>query len=85
MDLMEEIHVHNMTFKLWQGWGKTVAIGIYATPKMLPLHPMELFDGRSIIGTVFGDFKGKSQLADLAEDCMKGVSNSYTIQDTNIM
>ncbi|KAJ6332608.1 hypothetical protein OIU77_008636 [Salix suchowensis] len=57
------------------GWGKTVVVGIYPTPKMLPLHPMELFDGRSISGTIFGDFKGKSQLPELAKACMNGVVN----------
>ncbi|KAG6790712.1 hypothetical protein POTOM_006877 [Populus tomentosa] len=57
------------------GWGKTVMVGIYPTPEMLPLHPMELFDGRSIIGTIFGDFKGKSQLPEFANACMNGLVN----------
>jgi len=56
-----------------QGWGMTVVLGIHATPKMMPLHPMELFDGRRITGCVFGDFKGKSQLPDLVDKCMNGV------------
>jgi alcohol dehydrogenase len=33
-----------------QGWGLTVVLGIHATPKMMPLHPMELFDGHRITG-----------------------------------
>ncbi|KAL6854340.1 hypothetical protein ACP4OV_019243 [Aristida adscensionis] len=57
------------------GWGLTVVLGIHATPQMLPLHPMELFDGRRITGCVFGDFKGKSQLPDLVEKCMNGEVN----------
>ncbi|KAL5725888.1 alcohol dehydrogenase [Ranunculus cassubicifolius] len=57
------------------GWGKTVILGIHATPKMMPLHPMEFFDGRKIIGTVFGDFKGKSQLPHFANECKDGVIN----------
>jgi alcohol dehydrogenase len=56
-----------------------VVVGIYPTPEMLPLHPMELFDGRSIIGTIFGDFKGKSQLPELAKACMNGVSSIHHI------
>ncbi|CAK7357451.1 unnamed protein product [Dovyalis caffra] len=36
---------------------------------------MELFDGRSIIGTTFGDFKGKSQLHELARACTNGDVN----------
>ncbi|KAL6842136.1 hypothetical protein ACP4OV_028115 [Aristida adscensionis] len=57
------------------GWGLTVVLGIHATPKMLPLHPMELFDGRRITGCIFGDFKGKSQLPDLVDKCMNGEVN----------
>ncbi|PRQ16736.1 putative alcohol dehydrogenase [Rosa chinensis] len=56
-----------------EGWGCTVILGIHATPKMLPLHPMELFHGRGIIGSVFGGFKGKSQLPRFAKECMQGV------------
>ncbi|KAL3499143.1 hypothetical protein ACH5RR_038236 [Cinchona calisaya] len=55
------------------GWGLTVVLGIHATPRMLPLHPMELFDGRRIVASVFGDFKGKSQLPHVAKDCMRGM------------
>ncbi|XP_010529669.1 PREDICTED: alcohol dehydrogenase-like 3 isoform X2 [Tarenaya hassleriana] len=54
------------------GWGKTVLIGVYPTPRTLPLHPMELFDGRTITGSVFGGFKGKSQLPRFAAQCMQG-------------
>ncbi|CAI9775820.1 unnamed protein product [Fraxinus pennsylvanica] len=54
------------------GWGLTVVSGIHPTPRMLPLHPMELFDGRRIVGSVFGDFKGKSQLPHFANQCMNG-------------
>ncbi|WVZ58201.1 hypothetical protein U9M48_008490 [Paspalum notatum var. saurae] len=57
------------------GWGLTVVLGIHATPKMMPLHPMELFDGRRITGSVFGDFKGKSQLPDLVDKCINGEVN----------
>ena len=62
-----------------QGWGMTVVLGIHATPKMMPLHPMELFDGRRITGCVFGDFKGKSQLPDLVDKFMNGVHRTHYI------
>jgi Zn-dependent alcohol dehydrogenase len=52
---------------------------------MLPLHPMELFDGRSISGTTFGDFKGKSQLPELAKACMNGVSLTRQISLLNVL
>ncbi|EPS58543.1 hypothetical protein M569_16269, partial [Genlisea aurea] len=49
-----------------EGWGLTVVLGIHYSPKTLPLHPMELFHGRRIVGSVFGDFKPKTQLPFLA-------------------
>ncbi|XP_010461095.1 PREDICTED: alcohol dehydrogenase-like 3 isoform X2 [Camelina sativa] len=55
------------------GWGSTVLVGIYPTPRTLPLHPMELFEGRKIAGSVFGGFKPKSQLPNFAQQCMEGV------------
>ncbi|MCH90465.1 alcohol dehydrogenase-like 3-like, partial [Trifolium medium] len=56
-----------------EGWGLTVLLGIHSSPKLLPIHPMELFDGRRIEGSIFGGFKGKSQLPNLATECMQGV------------
>lgn len=56
----------------------TVILGIHPTPRLLPLHPMELFDGRRIVASVFGDFKGKSQLPDFVDKYMNGVGfHSY--------
>ncbi|XP_044478684.1 alcohol dehydrogenase-like 3 [Mangifera indica] len=57
------------------GWGLTIVLGIHPTPRMLPLHPMELFDGRKITGSIFGGFKGKSELPNLAQQCTNGVLN----------
>lgn len=57
------------------GWGLTVILGIHPTPRMLPLHPMELFQGRRIVASVFGDFKGKTQLPHFVKECMDGVVN----------
>ncbi|KAK8530892.1 hypothetical protein V6N12_013392 [Hibiscus sabdariffa] len=57
------------------GWGLTVLLGIHPSPKLLPLHPMELFDGRQIVGSVFGGYKGKTQLPKLAQKCMCGTLN----------
>ncbi|TKY63493.1 Alcohol dehydrogenase 3 [Spatholobus suberectus] len=56
-----------------EGWGLTVILGIHPSPKMLPIHPMELFEGRRIVGSVFGGFKGKTQLPHFAKECMHGV------------
>ncbi|KAF5734377.1 alcohol dehydrogenase-like 4 [Tripterygium wilfordii] len=58
-----------------EGCGYTVILGIYHSPRTLPLHPMELLHGRSIVGSIFGGFKGKTQLPCLAKKCMAGVLN----------
>ncbi|KAL3331571.1 hypothetical protein AABB24_035083 [Solanum stoloniferum] len=55
------------------GWGMVIVLGIHPTPRLLSLHPMELFDGRRIVASVFGDFKGKSHLPLFAKQCMAGV------------
>ncbi|CAH9124976.1 unnamed protein product [Cuscuta epithymum] len=54
------------------GWGLTIMLGIHPSPRMLPFHPMELFDGRRIVASVFGDFKGKSQLPNFVKRCTEG-------------
>ncbi|CAD5176243.1 unnamed protein product [Musa acuminata subsp. malaccensis] len=53
------------------GWGLTVMMGIHPTPRLLPVHPMELYY-RRLAASIFGGFKGKSQLPDLVEKCMHG-------------
>ncbi|XP_022158407.1 alcohol dehydrogenase-like 4 [Momordica charantia] len=55
------------------GWGTTVMLGIHPSPKMLPLHPMELFSGRKVVASVFGGFKGRTQLPLFAKQCTQGV------------
>ncbi|RWR89569.1 alcohol dehydrogenase-like protein 4 isoform X1 [Cinnamomum micranthum f. kanehirae] len=57
------------------GWGLTVILGTHPSPRMLPFHPMELFNGRRLVGCVFGDFKGKTQLPDFADKCIHGGLN----------
>ncbi|OMP02786.1 Alcohol dehydrogenase superfamily, zinc-type [Corchorus olitorius] len=57
------------------GWGLTVLLGVHPSPRLLPIHPMELFNGREIIGSVFGGFKGKTQLPGFAKQCMCGSLN----------
>ncbi|CAJ1948776.1 unnamed protein product [Sphenostylis stenocarpa] len=56
-----------------EGWGLTVLLGIHSSPNLLPIHPMELFQGRRMVGSVFGGFKGKTQLPHFAQECMNGV------------
>ncbi|KOM58132.1 hypothetical protein LR48_Vigan11g116600 [Vigna angularis] len=56
-----------------EGWGLTVVLGVHTSPQLLPIHPMDLFEGRRIVGSVFGGFKGKTQLPHFAKECMDGV------------
>ncbi|XP_042006886.1 alcohol dehydrogenase-like 3 [Salvia splendens] len=67
------INPKDLDMPVHQGWGLTVLLGVHPSPRLLPLHPMELFDGRRIVASVFGDFKGKSQLPQFAYHCTKGV------------
>ncbi|KAA0042643.1 hypothetical protein IC582_022497 [Cucumis melo] len=55
------------------GYGTTIMLGIHTSPKLLPLHPMELFSGRKVVASVFGGFKGRTQLPHFAKQCMEGV------------
>jgi len=60
-----------------QGWGLTVVLGVHTSPKLLPIHPMDLLEGRRIVGSVFGGFKGKTQLPHFAKECMDGVRTAF--------
>lgn len=57
----------------YMGWGTTVMLGIHTSPKMMPLHPMELFSGRKVVASIFGGFKGRTQLPHFAKQCTQGV------------
>ncbi|KFK33975.1 hypothetical protein AALP_AA5G085900 [Arabis alpina] len=57
------------------GVGVTVLLGVHTSPKFLPIHPMELFQGRSITASTFGGFKPKTQLPFLINQCLQGVIN----------
>ncbi|GLJ05282.1 hypothetical protein SUGI_0015260 [Cryptomeria japonica] len=49
------------------GWGLAIIVGVDQSGRRLSFFPPELLDGRRIDGTVFGGFKGKSQLPGLVE------------------
>ncbi|KAG7658441.1 NAD(P)-binding domain superfamily [Arabidopsis suecica] len=57
------------------GVGVTVMLGVHASPQLLPIHPMELFQGRSITASVFGGFKPKTQLPFFITQCLQGLLN----------
>jgi len=51
-------------------WGLTVLLGFDSSLRKLSLLPTELFMGRRIVASIFGGFKGKSQLPNLIEKCV---------------
>lgn len=51
-------------------WGLTVLLGFDSSRRKLSLLPTELFMGRRIVASIFGGFKGKSQLPNLIEKCV---------------
>lgn len=52
-------------------WGLTVLLGFDSSERRFGLLPMEMFMGRRIVASVFGGFKGKTQLPNLVEKCVK--------------
>ncbi|KMZ74026.1 Alcohol dehydrogenase 2, putative, expressed [Zostera marina] len=54
------------------GWGVTVMIGIHTSPRLLPFHPMELFNGRRIVGSVFGGIKCKTHIPSIVKKYIDG-------------
>ncbi|KMZ74029.1 Alcohol dehydrogenase 2, putative, expressed [Zostera marina] len=54
------------------GWGVTVMIGIHTSPRFLPFHPMELFSGRKMVGSVFGGVKCKTHIPSIVKKCVNG-------------
>lgn len=51
-------------------WGLTVLLGFDSTRRKLSLLPTELFMGRRVVASIFGGFKGKSQLPNLIGKCV---------------
>ncbi|KAL4604196.1 hypothetical protein ACB092_10G175400 [Castanea dentata] len=50
-----------------KGWGKTVILGVEMHGSQLSLNPYEFLRGRSVIGTLFGGIKPKSDIPLLAK------------------
>lgn len=49
------------------GWGKTVVLGMEMHGTLLSLNPYEILKGRSIVGSLFGGIKAKSDIPVLAQ------------------
>nr|AWL83217.1 ADH4 [Taxodium sp. 'Zhongshanshan'] len=51
--------------------GKTVLLGLDASPRKICLHPLELFSGRTLVASIFGGIKAKTQLPGIVEMFMR--------------
>uniref|UniRef100_A0A0C9RQD6 TSA: Wollemia nobilis Ref_Wollemi_Transcript_2377_1507 transcribed RNA sequence n=1 Tax=Wollemia nobilis TaxID=56998 RepID=A0A0C9RQD6_9CONI len=53
-----------------KAWGLTVLLGLDAGPRKISLHPLELFDGRKLVASIFGGLKGRTDLPPLVKKYM---------------
>ncbi|XP_057833337.1 alcohol dehydrogenase 1 [Cryptomeria japonica] len=51
--------------------GKTVLLGLDASPRKICLHPLELFSGRTLVASIFGGIKAKTQLPGIVDMFMR--------------
>lgn len=63
---------------VWQGWGLAVLVGVDASGKKLSFLPTELLEGRRVVGSTLGGFKGKSELPGLVDMCVRNVCILHT-------
>ncbi|XP_050264363.1 alcohol dehydrogenase-like 2 isoform X1 [Quercus robur] len=73
-----------------KGWGKTVILGVEMHGSQLSLNPYEFLRGRSVIGTLFGGIKPKSDIPLLAKKYLDNelsldefISHELSFQDIN--
>uniref|UniRef100_A0A7N2N697 Alcohol dehydrogenase n=1 Tax=Quercus lobata TaxID=97700 RepID=A0A7N2N697_QUELO len=79
-----------MRIKNHKGWGKTVILGVEMHGSQLSLNPYEFLRGRSVIGTLFGGIKPKSDIPLLAKKYLDNelsldefISHELSFQDIN--
>ncbi|KAM4075199.1 hypothetical protein ACB094_10G150800 [Castanea mollissima] len=73
-----------------KGWGKTVILGVEMHGSQLSLNPYEFLRGRSVIGTLFGGIKPKSDIPLLAKKYLDNelsldefISHELSFQEIN--
>jgi len=60
-----------------QAGGMSVILGLVEATQRVSFHPGALLWGRSWTSGLFGGYKARSELPNLVERCMKGVSNLF--------
>ncbi|KAJ8747836.1 hypothetical protein K2173_012966 [Erythroxylum novogranatense] len=74
-----------------EGWGKTVIVGVEMHGSPVCLNPYEILRGRSVMGTLFGGLKPKSDVSILAKkyldkelDLDQFITHQVSFNDINI-
>lgn len=62
---------------MMQAGGMSVILGLVEATQRVSFHPGALLWGRSWTSGLFGGYKARSELPNLVERCMKGVSNLF--------
>jgi hypothetical protein len=60
--------------QLLQCGGISIVLGLVESTQRVAFHPGELLWGRSWTSGLFGGYKGRSELPELVDRCIKGVS-----------
>lgn len=73
------------------GWGRCVVVGCAAQDDVIEMHPDILSCGRTWQGAPFGGVKGRSQLPEIAEQCISGeikiddlITHRLKLEDANL-
>jgi S-(hydroxymethyl)glutathione dehydrogenase / alcohol dehydrogenase len=73
-----------------KGWGQSIIIGVAGSGQEISTRPFQLVTGRSWRGSAFGGVKGRSEMAGLVDEYMKGdievdslITKRYSIADIN--
>jgi alcohol dehydrogenase class-P len=57
-----------------KGWGVAVLVGVPSKDDAFKTHPINLLDERTLKGTTYGNYKPRTDLPNVVEKYMKGVS-----------
>ena len=57
-----------------KGWGVAVLVGVPNKDDAFKTHPMNLLNERTLKGTFYGNYKPRTDLPNVVEKYMKGVS-----------
>ena len=67
-------------FSFSKGWGVAVLVGVPNKDDAFKTHPMNLLNERTLKGTFYGNYKPRTDLPNVVEKYMKGVSSYIYIE-----